>query len=298
MALIDLDGKILIANEALCTLLGRPRSELLGHALRRMTHPADVKIDRPLLRDLRAGKRTSFTIEKRLLRSDGSVVFVDSTVSIVADHDGAPLFLIAQFHDITARRESEESLRTLASIDDLTKLCNRRAFLSLATQARERAAADGNPALILYIDVDGFKAINDRYGHAAGDNALRTVAELLTATLRKNDLVARQGGDEFVALVVCESGETPDTVLTRLSRRFSWYNATRVLPFRLAVTIGAILVEPGDQRSIAELIDAADAALYEQKRGRGTSRTSAIEPVTPATPPAAAPNHRLLAVRN
>ena len=206
-------------------------------------------------------------MEKRYVHADGREIRAETVVALVRDAGGNPTCFTLQLHDITDRCASEKSLRLAALADDLTGLYNRRGFRMVAEHEIRHAARNGNSILVLYIDIDDFKEINDRYGHATGDRALQSVADLLRATLRESDLVGRQGGDEFVALLRCGQDESEATITLRLRRRLRWYNATRMLPFELRLSIGAVRVDAGDRRSIDELLNVADAVLYEAKRG-------------------------------
>ena len=157
----------------------------------------------------------------------------------------------------------------LSLSDDLTGLYNRRGLFALGEHtmriARRRARSLG----IIYIDVESLKTINDRFGHAQGDEALRMVADVMRASIRESDVVGRVGGDEFVILAEDDTGVTQDLV-ARLRRRLELANAKTGRPFRLSLSIGAVDWEPGEQATLQELIERADQCMYDDKRaGRG-----------------------------
>src|SRR5205085_5407585 len=127
-------------------------------------------------------------------------------LTIWALDSGGQATFNALLHDISERRRVEEELWELALVDDLTGLHNRRAFILLGEQAIKEAGRAGRPVIGLFVDVDGLKLINDTHGHAAGDHALRLVADALRATCRDSDIVGRLGGDEF-AILLAEAHE-------------------------------------------------------------------------------------------
>jgi diguanylate cyclase (GGDEF)-like protein len=121
---------------------------------------------------------------------------------------------------------------------------------------------------VLCVDLDGFKPINDRFGHAEGDRALRDMAGLLRTTVRETDLIGRVGGDEFALLVVDADQATEHAVVGRLRQALTFRNLGVTRPYPLAVSIGAVRFDADRAASLDELLERADAALYEAKRGR------------------------------
>lgn len=166
--------------------------------------------------------------------------------------------------DVTHTKAVEEELQRLALHDELTGLANRRAFVTVGEQLLRIAQRTGQGAVLLYIDLDNMKAVNDRYGHAAGDAALLDVAGLLRSTFRDSDVVARIGGDEFCVLI--PRGETDGTEgLTRLRRAVD----AREAEFPpIALSIGVAEYPGIGEPSIEDLIQRADAAMYDEKAAR------------------------------
>jgi diguanylate cyclase (GGDEF)-like protein/PAS domain S-box-containing protein len=162
-------------------------------------------------------------IEHRIIRKDGSVRWVLNMTTVHTDNKGSTLRQSGFLIDVTGRRESEarnllvfNENRHNALIDDLTGLYNRRGFRVMAEQQLRVAARINQPVLLFYIDVDRFKQTNDTFGHNAGDELLIGLAEILKASFRESDLIARAGGDEFMILTMETSLESKNVLVERL----------------------------------------------------------------------------------
>lgn len=166
----------------------------------------------------------------------------------------------------------QAELRASASNDDLTGLCNRRGFLLRAEQARHNADSAGQPMTLLFIDINGFKAVNDTEGHAHGDAVLVALALALRSAFRDRDILGRLGGDEFCVLVP----GTRETELTTQRVRA----AALVTPEIPSLSIGASVYEPGTARPITALISEADQRMYREKHGH----RSPLDPFDGTTP--------------
>lgn len=162
--------------------------------------------------------------------------------------------------------DANRRLEGLATADELTGLLNRRGFFPLAEHDLAVLRRAGRRAAIVFLDVDDLKPLNDGFGHDAGDELLCMVAGGLASACRRGDTIARLGGDEFVALLL-DVNESVSTVAHRLRRavRRSGVDARGDPP---AVSIGVVITEPGDGRTIDELVSAADLAMYEEKQAR------------------------------
>jgi diguanylate cyclase (GGDEF)-like protein/PAS domain S-box-containing protein len=261
MAIVSPDGRWMRANRALAELTGYPIEQLVGKAFADITHPDDLPKDVEALQEMLDGVRDRFQTEKRYIHADGRVIWVSLSTTIVRDSAGGPLYLLSQMQDIGERKQTEAALAHRASHDDLTGLPNRslledRLVLALNRQRRER-----KPVAILYLDLDGFKDVNDTHGHDAGDFVLVAVAKRLTALVRPMDVVSRLGGDEFA--VLCEGMD--EAAATKLAKRI-----VEVVPkpidaggieLTVAPSVGISLTrEPATKP--ADLVADADVAMY------------------------------------
>ena len=172
--------------------------------------------------------------------------------------------LIARVDDEGERRRLEEQLSELALVDDVTGLHNRRSFILLAEQALKEAARAGRPVIALFLDVDGLKAINDRYGHREGNRALRLVAGALRAACRDSDIVSRISGDEF-AILLAEAHEL-DGLEGRVRQRVA--EAAAEVDYPLSVSIGVAVCEAGCKCNLSDLFERADRAMYADKAAK------------------------------
>ncbi|MFC1420349.1 putative bifunctional diguanylate cyclase/phosphodiesterase [Streptacidiphilus cavernicola] len=203
----DTEGRILEVNPALGELFGARVEDLEGNRVDDLVHPEDTPGVWEAYGDLISGKRNRFQCDKPYYRQDGEVVWTHLTVSLIRDEQGDPKYQVAMLEDITDRYRLQERLRHQATHDPLTGLPNRAAFFERLEGLFEDPAPGARIGLC-YIDLDGFKVINDSLGHEAGDQLLVAVADRLGAALAPTGhLLARLGGDEFVVLLEHCRGE-------------------------------------------------------------------------------------------
>ena len=173
-------------------------------------------------------------------------------------------FLI-RFDKMMRDHKGEEALLALSLIDELTGLYNRRRFFVLAEQYLKLSVRKKEKLLLLFIDMDNLKWINDHHGHNEGDQALIDLANILKETFRESDIIARIGGDEFV--VLSESAdENGEIIVTRLYENIEDHNAKRSRRYPLSISVGTTQFDPKYPISIDELLSKADALMYAQKR--------------------------------
>jgi diguanylate cyclase (GGDEF)-like protein/PAS domain S-box-containing protein len=267
MAFFNPEGEYIRVNPALCKLLGRTREELLGNRDQEFTHPDDRASDVEAAWRILNGEIDTWQTEKRFVLPSGTVVWAIANMTFLRDEGGRPIAWLGQFQDITEGKRSEARLRRLADEDSLTNVANRRSFEDAVRVTLELCERHGIAGALLLIDLDGFKAINDTYGHALGDAALAAVASGLRERLRTTDLLARVGGDEFAVLLPATSGEGARRVAEALVDRV---RATKLAPGQPVVQLNASVgvadfgAEP--LPTVDELFAAADAAMYADKR--------------------------------
>lgn len=175
----------------------------------------------------------------------------------------------SRLHDITDRQNLQTSLTNMALHDMLTNLPNRRVLMQKLPECMARTARLGKSLAIFFLDLDGFKSINDEYGHEAGDELLLTVAQRMVGAVRTTDTVIRLAGDEFVVILEMMNGdsnaiEVAEKVLHAIKQPFTLKNAS--VNLSVSASIGIVLYQHGDKKSAAQLLTQADAAMYEAKR--------------------------------
>ena len=178
--------------------------------------------------------------------------------------------VLAQAGERLAEQESE--LRELALVDDLTGLPNRRAFMQIAEHELQVAIRRSSVTALLFVDADGLKVVNDRFGHAQGDEMLKEIGDVLRTQLRSADLIARIGGDEFVVLLSRDSVLDGSDVLQRLSATLDERSSEAGRRYRLDFSVGVAFFDPADPVTVDELIEKADAEMYQQKRAKRLTR--------------------------
>ncbi|MFD0821063.1 putative bifunctional diguanylate cyclase/phosphodiesterase, partial [Micromonospora zhanjiangensis] len=287
IGIADLDGRILEVNQPFADMLGYSETELRRRNVAALFHADDAAGMWELYRELIEGKRDAVRVEKRYYRRDGRPVWTDLAVSLIRHDDGRPRFTVAMVEDITERYELQQRLRFQALHDPLTGLPNRTLFF-------ERLAgvfADPSPERrvgVCFLDLDGFKAVNDTLGHDLGDRLLVVVAgRLADCVAGQGHLVARMGGDEFVILVDPSTAER-DVVAVADAALAVVAEPVRLGDHELAVTASIGIVEcPVAGTDSSELMRAADTTLYWAK-GDGRGRWAVYDPERSARDNAAA----------
>jgi len=268
IALLDERDHIMRINRQFTTLFGYGDEEAVGKSINDLIVPKElVSEGEELTAQVAAGENVSAESQRR--HKDGHMFWV-SIAATPLRVGGEPARVYAMYHDISDRKRAEEDLKALLLVDELTGLHNRRAFITLSEQALKLATRMGRDVLMIFIDVDHLKHINDTCGHLAGDRALIDTAKVLRESCREADLVARLGGDEFVALMTVDSAQTAEIVCERIQERVEKHNRETERGFRLALSVGATRSR-AEGTMLADLLAQADTALYEQKRGRPAS---------------------------
>jgi diguanylate cyclase (GGDEF)-like protein/PAS domain S-box-containing protein len=261
----DRRAEVVQCNHAFASMLGRAPEELLGPVGLEIVHPDDLPLRRRLLEDLIAG-RPAAAVEMRFLHRDGHEICALTAPSLTLGPDGERL-VVVQAVDISERKTFEAQLQHLADRDPLTGLLNRRRFEEELARAVSHAHRHRRPAALLLLDLDGFKAVNDSFGHSAGDALLVRISDALHEVLRESDILARIGGDEFGLILPDTDGEASDVVADKLIRAVREHGSFLLDGRRAVVTVSIGITELNGRRGIdaAHLLREADAAMYQAK---------------------------------
>ena len=264
MALVDVEGRCLQVNDALCRITGHSRDAFKATTLRALTHPEDVDLDADSLRELLNGRVSSYQIEKRYRHAWGHYLWGLLTVSLVRGAEGKALYVVCQVQDISERKELALRLEYLIDHDFLTGLANRRRFEQELSREAGRVARYGAPGAVLVIDLDNFKEVNDAFGHKAGDDLLKGVAGAVRHRIRQTDLLARIGGDEFGVLLpqadVDQAQVVADGIVKALGRHVAMLGDQSI---RVTASVGLAMF---DSLSATEVLACADLSMYEAKQ--------------------------------
>ncbi len=195
----------------------------------------------------------------------------DST-SVAMENVAVYTELEQRVKDRTAALEkANEEIRHQSITDELTGLLNRRGFYLLALSAMQSAHNHDRSCLLAFVDIDGLKRVNDQQGHDAGDELIKDASTVLRSALRKSDVVARMGGDEFCALVT-GSDSDPLELRDRINTSFRDFAASADRPYRLSASVGIVQSSPSDCDSLDALLAQADEQMYQDKRSKRENR--------------------------
>ncbi|MBF6332485.1 diguanylate cyclase domain-containing protein [Nocardia transvalensis] len=279
IAIGDTDGTLIEANRGLAEMIGVPAETLRGASVYDFAHPDDRDEIRTLVYEklVPAGEGT-VKLERRLMRADGSFGWAAFAITFVKGVGGQADYLLAVGEDVTERHRLQEELRRQARHDPLTGLPNRRHLLERLESAIISASGADRIGLC-FADLDRFKHVNDRYGHGTGDQVLTAVADRFHASVSDHDcLVARIGGDEFVALIPPPTDDRRVvTVANRLLSALADPITVGEHRLQVSASIGVVLT-PVAGAQAESLLDAADTGLYDAKtngRGRWSLSSSA-----------------------
>jgi diguanylate cyclase (GGDEF)-like protein/PAS domain S-box-containing protein len=264
----DEQGIIIESNRSACQLFGYSAEELLGMPIHLLLPPHLRQRHAELLRQFVADEKTERRMNERGditgYRKDGS--FFPLEASIAKVHDNDRWMLVVTMRDITERKRAEEELVWRSTHDTLTGLPNRALIQERLVNALQRSRRHGLSVVLLFVDLDGFKLVNDTHGHAAGDALLKAVAARLLEQVRPGDTVARLAGDEFI--ILCEQLEQPASI-SALAERINEALRQPVefagTPMFVTASIG-VAVGHGSTHSAEDLLRSADTAMYAVKQ--------------------------------
>lgn len=262
---VDTHGRVLEANAAFADMLGIEVGEMPGRPVADVVGHANIGDAYQRMTQLLAGSIDRFRLELDHPRPDGTATGIDLSMSAVRDHSGQVRFLIGVAVDVTERRELAARLWYDANHDELTGLPNRGHFF-------DRLAVATPPIGMAYLDLDGFKEVNDRWGHTVGDEVLRIVGARLRQTVTAaGGLAARLGGDEFIAVLERCTGTAELAMLSAdVQTALTVPMEIRERTISIGASIGTVYLEDAPT-AMDEAMQAADSAMYRNKIPRSRS---------------------------
>lgn len=267
---IDATGHVLSANAATEAIFLWPPHELIGQSIEVVMPASIAAAHRGFLDRYLAGGEAQVIGQRRILeaeRRDGSHFWAELSVAEI--NDGGPRLFTGFVRDVSDRVEHQAELTRLADLDALTGTLNRRAMTTRLTRLFETAVRTGDSVVIAFADLDGFKAVNDRLGHAAGDAILRIAADRVRAHIRDDDLLGRWGGDELLVAGIRRRDDAAEG--SELARRIrdAVHGPVRLADTDADVTLSASVgwsSFPDDSDDVDALVRLADTAMFEDKR--------------------------------
>lgn len=267
------DGALLSWNTAAERMFGISKEEAVGTPV---TSFADIDRRGQIEETVeQAARGVRFeNLSTVCVRSDGSLFDGMLTLAPIRDPEGGVTGVSVIARDVTEAKRAEE-LERQAFTDELTGLNNRRGFITQAERYAADAMAEGEGFAILFMDLNGLKAINDNLGHQEGDAAIADAAAILRETFRDRDVLARLGGDEFCVLLAEDKDSVGESVVGRLQAMLDIHNLQGGRPYKVSMSVGVARFDPQSPCSIDDLIERADAAMYEHKMS-ATKRLSLL----------------------
>lgn len=265
--IVDRTAAIVWCNEAYCQLLGQDKDALLRKGAPSLTPTqSSAGFFKSLWQVVLAGSNWMGELQER--RPDGSVVHADTVITPLTDPAGRPNLFLVHLHDATQRKVEYDRLWQMANYDRLTNLANRGHFTSSLELILAQSERNRTTPAVLFVDLDNFKAANDLHGHDAGDQVLVQTAVSLRASVRKSDVVARFGGDEFACILddvadLDAAGAVAGKIVAAISRiELGVPGSPNHVRIGASVGLALYPLHGSDQ---ATLRKAADAAMYEAK---------------------------------
>lgn len=280
------DGEIIEANQALLDIIGISDPDLLDEY-----NAEDFYLDRSVrdkyLKNIDLSGMSYF--EFQIKRADGKIIWGREYPRAVFNDEGKIEYFTGVLIDITSQKITEErlqkallelersnrernrmisKLKNLSLQDDLTGLYNRRGFFTISQKFFHVADRIEKRMFLLFMDLDDLKKINDTLGHQKGDLALKKIAELLTKTFRKSDIIGRMGGDEFAVFPIGSTYSGVEKAVQRFQENLEETNALKETPFRLSVSMGVSCYDPQYPCSLDDLFVRADKLMYAEKNSK------------------------------
>lgn len=271
----DDKGRVLYLNPAAEAMTGWELDEARGKSMEEVMQVESATGEDggqcPLSEVLSSRRVSKSKVESVLVSRAGERMHIENSAAPILNEQGQVLGAVVVFHDSGPVRAMVNKMIHLAQHDALTGLPNRRRFDLVGRQALLRASSAGHKVAVLYLDLDGFKQVNDEYGHAVGDQLLVAITHRMAARLRSNDSLYRQGGDEFVVLMECiDHHEEAERLAQRLIESCQAPVGVAGQRFTVTVSVG-IGIYPDDAATLSDLVQHADQGMYVAK-GTGRNR--------------------------
>jgi diguanylate cyclase (GGDEF)-like protein/PAS domain S-box-containing protein len=264
VAILDQDGTFMYEGSSAWHILGYRTKDLVGRSLSEFIPAGGIDRVQAFLTSILAAPGTKATIEIQAVHADNSLRDFE-VIGKNLLHEPAIGGLVVNMRDITERKRLMRELERLSETDSLTDTFNRRGFLKLAERELERARRSRSPSTLVMIDIDHFKGVNDRFGHAAGDMVLAMVAERCRSNIRTVDILARFGGEEFIILMPGAALEHAHKIVARLREAIAGTRVTTIKgDVSVTASFGLAVVEAGAV-DLETCIRLADEALYDAK---------------------------------
>lgn len=228
--MLGVDGTMNFVSPSHKRILGYDNDDLLGRRVFEFIHPEDLPRVLDIFTETLQNHDRLYSAEFRVRHKEGYWVTLES-IGKLCPPELSTMGVIVNSRDITERKKMEERLRSLSITDDLTGLYNRRGFLTFADHHIKAAERRKERVLLILIDLDGLKQINDAYGHNIGDQALIDAAQLIKQTFRNSDVTARISGDEFVVVTTDSDGNGEEAIKRRIKENLNSYNSQAAKPY-------------------------------------------------------------------
>lgn len=283
IGILNLDGKLIKVNQALCQIFGYSAETLLSMNFFHLIHPEDFASLQNQIQQLIDNQVKLYQSEHQCYRKDNESIWVSTMISMVHDQEMKPSYFVVQVQNITLQKKAEERLRHMAYHDPLTGLANRNKLEQFLNQILAQSRRHQESFALMFIDLDRFKNINDTIGHEAGDLLLQIIADRLKGAIRNTDLVARLGGDEFVIVVTdVHKSESVAVIAHKILESVMQAVVIKGQELYITTSIG-ISLYPFDGQNMQTLMKNADLALYRAKEhGKNNYQFYTLEMTTHA----------------
>jgi diguanylate cyclase (GGDEF)-like protein/PAS domain S-box-containing protein len=275
IAVNDLSGNFNYFNEKFTELFGYTREEMTGKTLVSLIHPDDTERVMTYHQERLTGVSVPLNYEFKGVRKDGSVIHLEVNIMLLKDGETI-IGTRAYLWDITDRKKTEEELRTISMIDQLTGLYNRRGFTTLVQQQLDLANRSMKGFFVIYMDIDNMKWINDNLGHHEGDIVLKATAQVCAKSFRKSDIIGRLGGDEFAVCAIGALKESEGVLINRLEKNLADHNRHEQKERQLSLSIGVAYHDAQNPTTLDLLLKQADNLMYEQKKQKHGNDPAAV----------------------